>query len=92
MIQVNKISNETDGFLISYYSDNGNKIIVVNEKNIVAELNKAFEDLTKIQLERAAREKAMQEKYKSGRAVGGCGETMGCGTLNSAADSITRAA
>jgi len=90
MININKISNETDGFLISYYSDNGNKIIVVNEKNIVAELNKAFEDLVKIRTEREAREKAMQLQYAEKYANAGC--VVGGNTLNSIADQITRAA
>lgn len=87
-ININKISNETDGFLITYHADNGAKIIIVNGKNIVEELNKSFEDVQKIADERKVREKAYAEKYLN-QGQAGC--AIVGNTLGGYSEDITRA-
>ena len=42
MIQVQKITNKDDGFLISFYTAIKQEVFIVDGNNIVAELNKAF--------------------------------------------------
>lgn len=47
MISVTKISNQDDGFLLSYYYDNQNQSFIVNGSNIIAELNSIFASIKK---------------------------------------------
>jgi len=42
MINVQKITNKDDGFLISFYTAIKQEVYLVDGNNIVAELNKAF--------------------------------------------------
>lgn len=69
-LNISKITNQDDGFLISYYTEAGNRIIIVNEKNIVTELNKAFDDIKKINQEREKKEFEMRKFYNGAQT--GC--------------------
>jgi hypothetical protein len=93
-LNINKISNEEDGFLITYHTDNGAKIIIVNGKNIVEELNKGFEDLKKIADDRKAKNEAREKAYaeQCGKyPLAAAGQLNSSNSLNYSED-ITRAA
>lgn len=76
MINITKISNEETGFLINYYTETGNKILIVNEENIVPELNKAFQDIIaraalRIATDREAMANGAAGLQKASGALGG---------------------
>lgn len=63
MINVTKIANETDGFLLNYYVGGENKILLVNGKNIVESLNVANEEVKKWRTEQQDKESALRSQY-----------------------------
>ncbi len=76
MINVTKISNQEDGFILNYYTNGNNEIVIVNSSNIVSELNSAFAANKKAQEEMAVKQAAYMNQCAQGSALGAYPSTL----------------
>lgn len=70
MLNITKISNKEDAFLISYWATNKNEILLISGNNIVKELNNAFAIIDKANNEQRQKELAYQSQYATGTLGG----------------------
>lgn len=71
MLNIAKITNKDDEFIISWYSPCGNKMIIVNSANIIEEINKAFDVINEENKERMRREGVYQNQCSTGALSAG---------------------
>ena len=76
MLNVTKISNREDAFLINYYTDT-QKTFLIEGGNIATEMNKAFADIEKFRVDSLAAQRAQMSlagaylNYPQGAIDGG---------------------
>lgn len=73
MINVTKITNKEDSFLLNYWTGNKQETLLVNGSNIVAELNKAFANIQKLNEEQQKRDEVYRQQYG---LLGGAGQCV----------------
>lgn len=77
MITVSKISNQDEGFILTYYNNGQSEIIIVDGGSIVAELNEAFATLKKAQDESAKKQSEKESQHTQGVSYSGGALNMG---------------
>lgn len=76
MINVTKITNKEDSFLLNYWTGNKQETLLVNGSNIISELNKAFASIQKQNEEQQKREEACRQQYANHGSLGGAGQCV----------------
>lgn len=61
MINITKINNREDAFIINYYT-NKQMMLLINGDNIVKELNKAFEEILTHMMEQQLKAQTYQDR------------------------------
>lgn len=66
MINITKIANREDSFLINYYTNNQNNTLLISGNNVIKELNKAFESIAQYKKEQDEKMAAYQNQCLQG--------------------------